>query len=121
MLSRFLKMALLLGLLSAIAPFAIAPFAIDMYLPATWQSLEADIGAVQMSLTTFFLSLGIGQLLYVGLVFIGGFALAAFFVYLANSSFVMIDHYGLSRGGLQRDLRRQRGGGHSARLLERAL
>lgn len=116
MLSRFLKMALLLGLLSAIAPFAI-----DMYLPATWQSLGADIGAVQMSLTAFFLSLGIGQLLYLGLVCIGGFALAAFFVYLANSSFVMIDHYGLSRGGLQRDLRRQRGGGHSARLLERAL
>lgn len=116
MLSRFLKMALLLGLLSAIAPFAI-----DMYLPATWQSLGADIGAVQMSLTAFFLSLGIGQLLYLGLVCIGGFALAAFFVYLANSSFVMIDHYGLSRDGLQRDLRRQRGGGHSARLLERAL
>ncbi len=60
--SRFLKMALLLGLLSAIGPFAI-----DMYLPALpaiGQSLGADIGAVQMSLTAFFLSLGIGQLLY---------------------------------------------------------
>ncbi|MDB5827100.1 MAG: Bcr/CflA family drug resistance efflux transporter [Variovorax sp.] len=55
-------MALLLGLLSAIGPFAI-----DMYLPALpaiGQSLGADIGAVQMSLTAFFLSLGIGQLLY---------------------------------------------------------
>ncbi|RZI77290.1 MAG: Bcr/CflA family efflux MFS transporter, partial [Variovorax sp.] len=55
-------MALLLGLLSAIGPFAI-----DMYLPALpeiGQSLGAGIGAVQMSLTVFFLSLGVGQLLY---------------------------------------------------------
>ncbi len=60
--SRFLKMALVLGLLSAIGPFAI-----DMYLPALpaiGTSLRADIGAVQMSLTAFFLSIGIGQLLY---------------------------------------------------------
>ena len=60
--SPFFKMALLLGLLSAIGPFAI-----DMYLPALpaiGQSLHADIGAVQMSLTAFFLSLGAGQLLY---------------------------------------------------------
>ncbi len=55
-------MALVLGLLSAIGPFAI-----DMYLPALpaiGASLRADIGAVQMSLTAFFLSIGIGQLLY---------------------------------------------------------
>lgn len=55
-------MALVLGLLSAIGPFAI-----DMYLPALpaiGASLRADIGAVQMSLTVFFLALGIGQLLY---------------------------------------------------------
>ncbi|MET3496660.1 multidrug effflux MFS transporter [Variovorax boronicumulans] len=60
--SPFFKMALLLGLLSAIGPFAI-----DMYLPALpaiGQNLRADIGAVQMSLTAFFLSLGAGQLLY---------------------------------------------------------
>jgi DHA1 family bicyclomycin/chloramphenicol resistance-like MFS transporter len=60
--SPFFKMALLLGLLSAIGPFAI-----DMYLPALpaiGQSLHADIGAVQLSLTAFFLSLGAGQLLY---------------------------------------------------------
>jgi MFS transporter, DHA1 family, multidrug resistance protein len=60
--SPFFKMALLLGLLSAIGPFAI-----DMYLPALpaiGQTLHADIGAVQMSLTAFFLSLGAGQLLY---------------------------------------------------------
>ena len=60
--SRFLKMALILGLLSAIGPFAI-----DMYLPALpaiGQSLGADVGAVQFSLTAFFLSLGVGQLLY---------------------------------------------------------
>ncbi len=55
-------MALVLGLLSAIGPFAI-----DMYLPALpdiGRSLQAGVGAVQWSLTAFFLSLGVGQLLY---------------------------------------------------------
>jgi len=33
---------------------------------------------------------------FLGLTFIGAFGLASFFVYLANSSFVMINHYGLS-------------------------
>jgi len=33
---------------------------------------------------------------FLGLVLIGGFGLASFFVYLANSSFVIIDHFGLS-------------------------
>ncbi|WP_137922190.1 multidrug effflux MFS transporter [Hydrogenophaga sp. 2FB] len=60
--TRFLKLALILGLLSAIGPFAI-----DMYLPALpdiGRSLGAEVGAVQFSLTAFFLSLGVGQLLY---------------------------------------------------------
>ena len=60
--SSFLKIALILGLLSAIGPFAI-----DMYLPALpaiGASLGAEMGAVQWSLTAFFLSLGVGQLLY---------------------------------------------------------
>ncbi|MDM0051709.1 multidrug effflux MFS transporter [Variovorax sp. J22R115] len=60
--SRFFRIALVLGLLSAIGPFAI-----DMYLPALPEigsSLGAGIGPVQMSLTAFFLSLGVGQLLY---------------------------------------------------------
>ena len=55
-------MALILALLSAIGPFAI-----DMYLPALpaiGQSLGAEVGAVQWSLTAFFLALGCGQLLY---------------------------------------------------------
>jgi DHA1 family bicyclomycin/chloramphenicol resistance-like MFS transporter len=62
MQTRFFKIALVLGLLSAIGPFAI-----DMYLPALpqiGQSLQTDIGAVQMSLTVFFLSIGVGQLIY---------------------------------------------------------
>ena len=55
-------MALILGLLSAIGPFAI-----DMYLPALpaiGLALGAEVGSVQFSLTAFFLSLGVGQLLY---------------------------------------------------------
>ena len=90
---RFFKVALVLGLLSAIGPFAI-----DMYLPALpaiGASLGADIGAVQMSLTVFFLALAAGQPfygpvsdmvgrkppLYVGL---GLFALASIGCALAN-------------------------------------
>jgi DHA1 family bicyclomycin/chloramphenicol resistance-like MFS transporter len=56
------RLVLILGLLSAIGPFAI-----DMYLPALPQigaSLGAQVGAVQASLTAFFLSVGVGQLLY---------------------------------------------------------
>ena len=55
-------MALILGLISAIGPFAI-----DMYLPALpeiGQSLGAEVGQVQLTLTVFFLALGCGQLLY---------------------------------------------------------
>ena len=62
MQSHFLRTALVLGLLSAIGPFAI-----DMYLPALPSiggSLGASAGAVQASLMAFFISLGLGQILY---------------------------------------------------------
>jgi len=60
--SHFLRTALVLGLLSAIGPFAI-----DMYLPALpsiGQTLGASMAAVQASLMAFFVALGIGQILY---------------------------------------------------------
>lgn len=56
------RLALVLGLLSAIGPFAV-----DMYLPglpSIGQALSADVGAVQMSLMTFFMALGVSQLFY---------------------------------------------------------
>ena len=59
---RHLRLALILGLLSAIGPFAI-----DMYLPALpliGQSLNADATTVQLSLTVFFIAVGTGQLVY---------------------------------------------------------
>lgn len=62
MTSRLLGAALVLGLLSAIGPFAI-----DMYLPALpsiQQGLHADVGTAQMSLMAFFISLGFWQLVY---------------------------------------------------------
>ncbi len=62
MTTSFLRAALVLGLLSAIGPFAI-----DMYLPALpsiGQNLGASIGAVQGSLMAFFIALGLGQLIY---------------------------------------------------------
>lgn len=58
----FLKNALVLGLLSAIGPFAI-----DMYLPALpsiGRTLGVSMSAVQASLMAFFISLGIGQIIY---------------------------------------------------------
>jgi MFS transporter, DHA1 family, multidrug resistance protein len=62
MTSRFFGAAIILGLLSAIGPFAI-----DMYLPALpsiQQSLHTDVDTAQMSLMAFFISLGVGQLIY---------------------------------------------------------
>ena len=60
--SNFLRTALVLGLLSAIGPFAI-----DMYLPALpsiGHSLNASMGAVQGSLMAFFAAIAIGQIVY---------------------------------------------------------
>lgn len=62
MKTNFFRTAVVLGLLSAIGPFAI-----DMYLPALpsiGQSLGASMGAVQASLMVFFIALGVGQLVY---------------------------------------------------------
>ncbi|MDO9405870.1 MAG: multidrug effflux MFS transporter [Polaromonas sp.] len=62
MKSNFLRTALVLGLLSAIGPFAI-----DMYLPALpsiGKTLGTSMAAVQASLMAFFISLGIGQIIY---------------------------------------------------------
>jgi len=59
--SHFFKTALVLGLLSAIGPFAI-----DMYLPALpsiGQSLGASMTAAQASLMAFFISLAVGQII----------------------------------------------------------
>ena len=62
MTSNYLKNAVVLGLLSAVGPFAI-----DMYLPAL-PSIAADLGAstaaMQMTLTVFFLAIGLCQLAY---------------------------------------------------------
>lgn len=57
---RFLRLAVVLGLLSAIGPFAI-----DMYLPALpsiGEDLAATTSAVQLSLLAFFLSMGLAQI-----------------------------------------------------------
>ncbi len=56
------RAALVLGLLSAVGPFAI-----DMYLPALpaiAESLGAEISAVQWTLTAYFIAFGLSQLFY---------------------------------------------------------
>src|SRR5271170_7141214 len=58
--TRFLRVAIVLGLLSAIGPFAI-----DMYLPALpsiGRDLRTDPMTVQMSLLAFFVTMGLGQI-----------------------------------------------------------
>ncbi len=58
----FYRNAVILGLISAIGPFAI-----DMYLPALpsiGHALGAGPAAVQMTLTVFFIALATGQLIY---------------------------------------------------------
>jgi DHA1 family bicyclomycin/chloramphenicol resistance-like MFS transporter len=62
MTSNYLKNAIVLGLLSAVGPFAI-----DMYLPALPSiaaDLKASTAATQMTLTAFFVAIGICQLAY---------------------------------------------------------
>ena len=59
MRTKFLRDAITLGLLAAIGPFAI-----DMYLPALpsiGASLNADPGAVQLTLIAFFVAVSLGQ------------------------------------------------------------
>ena len=58
----FLQTATVLGL-----PSAIGPFAIDKYLPALpsiGKSLGASVSDVQASLTAFFMALALGQIIY---------------------------------------------------------
>ncbi len=60
--SSYLRIALVLGLLSAVGPFAI-----DMYLPALpsiGKDMGASIGAVQASLMAYFVAMGAGQIIY---------------------------------------------------------
>jgi DHA1 family bicyclomycin/chloramphenicol resistance-like MFS transporter len=62
MTAPFLRIALVLGLLSAIGPFAI-----DMYLPALpsiGKDLDADTSVTQLSLLAFFISFALSQLFY---------------------------------------------------------
>ncbi|MFC3052452.1 multidrug effflux MFS transporter [Kordiimonas pumila] len=57
-----LRAAFILGLLSAVGPFAI-----DMYLPAMPEisrDLNADVATVQLTLTIYFVFFGIAQLFY---------------------------------------------------------
>lgn len=59
---RFYRLAIALGLITAVGPFAI-----DMYLPALPSiggAMHATPAAVQMSLTAFFVTLGVCQLVY---------------------------------------------------------
>ena len=56
------RSAAVLGLLSAVGPFTI-----DMYLPAMpaiGRDLSADVGAVQMTITAYFIAFGLAQLVY---------------------------------------------------------
>ena len=60
--SSFAKNAIVLGLLSAIGPFAI-----DMYLPALpaiAADLQASTAATQMTLMAFFMAFGVCQIVY---------------------------------------------------------
>lgn len=57
-----LRAALILGLLSAVGPFAI-----DMYLPAMpaiASGLGADVASTQLTLTVYFVAFGVAQLFY---------------------------------------------------------
>jgi MFS transporter, DHA1 family, multidrug resistance protein len=62
MTTSFFRIALVLGLLSAIGPFAV-----DMYLPALptiGKDLNAEANVTQLSLLAFFISFALAQLIY---------------------------------------------------------
>ncbi|MCY6379185.1 multidrug effflux MFS transporter [Hoeflea prorocentri] len=62
MSAGMLRSALILGLLSCVGPLSI-----DMYLPAlptVADHLDSTVGAVQMTLTVFFIAFGASQLVY---------------------------------------------------------
>ncbi|MEZ5913031.1 MAG: multidrug effflux MFS transporter [Paracoccaceae bacterium] len=62
MLTSMFRTAAILGLLSAVGPFAI-----DMYLPAMpdiGRDMAGDVAAVQMTITAYFIAFGIAQLVY---------------------------------------------------------
>lgn len=61
-LMSLFRTALILGLLSAVGPFAI-----DMYLPAMpaiAEGLKADVSAIQLTLIAYFVAFGVAQLFY---------------------------------------------------------
>jgi DHA1 family bicyclomycin/chloramphenicol resistance-like MFS transporter len=62
MKTNFYRLAVVLGLLQAISPFAI-----DMYLPALpaiGHTLHADVNHVQASLMSYFLAMAVSQMVY---------------------------------------------------------
>ena len=63
-------------------------------LPETREPAQRLDSSVKSAMAGYWLLLRDGH--FMGLVLIGGFGISAFFAYLANSSFVLIDHYGLT-------------------------
>jgi DHA1 family bicyclomycin/chloramphenicol resistance-like MFS transporter len=63
-------------------------------LPETRTAEQRQGSSAKSALAAYWLLLRDAH--FMGLVLIGGFGISAFFAYLANSSFVLIDHYGLS-------------------------
>jgi DHA1 family bicyclomycin/chloramphenicol resistance-like MFS transporter len=63
-------------------------------LPETRSAAQRQDSSVRSALAGYWLLLQDRH--FMGLVFIGGFGISSFFAYLANSSFVLIDHYGLT-------------------------
>lgn len=62
MQNSFLRVAIVLGLLSAVGPFAI-----DMYLPALpaiAEGLDTTVAATQLTLTLYFVAFGVAQMFY---------------------------------------------------------
>ena len=63
-------------------------------LEETWPKVAHVANPMQNTLNSFRRLLS--DPTFLGLTFVGAFSMSAFFIYLASSSFVYIDHYGLS-------------------------
>ncbi|MBL0421508.1 multidrug effflux MFS transporter [Ramlibacter sp. AW1] len=73
---------------------ALAAALVHNFLPETRPLEERASSSLRSALRSYAVLLRDGH--FMGLSLIGGFGVASFFAYLATSSFVLIDHYGLS-------------------------
>lgn len=79
---------------SVIGAAAVGLVLLTLFVPETRPKSERVDSSVRSAMTAYGVLLR--DPMFLGLILIGAFGVASFFAYLANSSFVLIEHYGLT-------------------------